>query len=66
VANSSKKLSEFKTPMFNRYSPQEQKLGEQLDKEPLPKINAVFEEESKDESSSHKSNGIDDEDKEEV
>ena len=43
--------------MFNRYSPQDPNLGEQLDKEVMSKINAVFEEESKDESSSDKSDG---------
>ena len=56
-------LSEFKTPMFNRYSPNDHNEGDQVDKEARPKINAVFEEESKEESSSHKSDAENEEHK---
>ena len=52
--------------MFNRYSPQDQRISEKLDKEPLPKINAVFEEESKEEYSSHKSDKYSEEDKKDM
>ncbi len=44
--------------MFNRYSSKDEEAKFISQKEALPKINAVFEEESKNESSSDKSKGL--------